>query len=293
MHYDKSMVGKSGKDTGARSRQFTHRAVLASDLDGTLAVNGVIHPDDRKAAARLKSHGISLLIVTGRNLVSLKRVEGFWNLADTLIFASGAGLQEGRDALPIERARLSVDDIERITTVLDELGEDYCLLDPVPDNHHFRWRRFRSTNPDFDARMALYSSWGRPDNGEARPASQALVIRPPDSGALQEFHEALSDWSLFHSASPIDGISCWLEIFPPGLDKGSALARWAQETGLTSEDFLALGNDFTDALMLGWGAHGRVVEGAPEELKQIYPVVPAAGRGGFSAAVEEAIKLFT
>jgi hydroxymethylpyrimidine pyrophosphatase-like HAD family hydrolase len=268
--------------------------LLASDLDGTLAVDGFICPADRDAAGELKSRGIPLLVVTGRNPKSLEQVEGLWDVADEVLFSSGAGLLESEGAEPVGMGSLSAREVGKITAILDEAGEDYCILDPIPENHHFSWKRHRKAleNPDFSRRMDIYKLWGRASGDIPVPASQILVVMPPGSSLSSDVEEALSPWSVFQSRSPVDHQSIWLEIFPSGMNKGSALSSWCENRNLENSRVLALGNDFYDASMLAWAGMGRVVEGSPQLLKSLYPVLPPAGQGGFQAAVKEALETF-
>lgn len=262
--------------------------LLATDLDGTLAVGGVIGTADRKAAVALKERGIPVLVVTGRNSKSLQKVEGLWDVADEVLFSSGAGLLAAEDAIPVEQTRLTSREVRDIVTILIKAGEDYCVLNPIPGNHCFSWRRHRPPrdNPDFDSRMDIYAEWGRPDDGSRLPASQVLVIRPPGMLPDQNLKTALAPWSVFHSSSPIDHKSVWLEIFPAGMNKGSALAAWCGANSIDRNRVLALGNDHNDETMLSWAGMGRVVEGAPQVLKARYPV------RSFEAAAEEAMEMF-
>jgi len=273
----------------------TPPGLLATDLDGTLAVEGHIGPADRDAAAELRSRGIPVLVITGRNPESLKKVERLWDVADEVLFSSGAGVLTDKYAEPLGTSCLSSREIEMITSILNTAGEDYCLLDPIPGNHCFSWKRHRppAANPDFNRRMNLYHGWGRPAPGIPEIASQVLVVLPPGFSLSRETAAALSPWSVFHSTSPVDHQSVWLEIFPAGMNKGSALAVWCDSRDLTRDKVLALGNDFNDEPMLSWAGAGRVVEGSPPVLRARYAVLPPAGKGGFEAAAKEAIERFT
>ncbi len=267
--------------------------LLATDLDGTLAVGGIINKTDLAAAESLKARGIPILVITGRNPKSMKKVENLWGVADEILFSSGSGLLTAPQALPTERARLSPGDVAEITAIVTDAGEDYCVLDPVPANHQFSWkcRRPHQENPDFVSRMNIYAEWARPDIGSPGPASQALVIFPPGITPGSGLKKALSKWSVFHSSSPIDHESIWLEIFPSGMTKGSALAEWCLMKNIDRERVLALGNDFNDEAMLSWAGMGRVVENAPQALKERFTVLPPAGQGGFTAAAMEILEL--
>ncbi len=267
--------------------------LLATDLDGTLAVAGIISTADCEAAAVLKAEGIPILVITGRNPESLKKVKGLWDVADEVLFSSGAGILAAEDARPLGRVRLTAGEVTDITAILDTAGEDFYLLNPIPENHRYSWVRHRRAekNPDFDRRMDIYSDWGRRYDGVPAAVSQILVIIPPGSPIPNELLEALSPWSVFYSSSPIDHQSIWLEIFPSGVNKGNALAAWCKDKGIPRDRVLAVGNDFNDESMLSWAGMGRVVEGAPKALMDRYPLFPPAGSGGFEAAVKETLEV--
>jgi hydroxymethylpyrimidine pyrophosphatase-like HAD family hydrolase len=262
--------------------------LLAADLDGTLASGGVLLLGAVSAAERLREAGIPVLVVTGRNPLSLGRVEGLWDVADEVIFSSGASILSAPDASPVELAGLEAGETARIIEILDRYGEDYCILDPIPGNHRFAWKRHRppTENPDFDARIDLYRPWGREYDGRPSAACHVLVIRPAGAPANPEMEADLCRWSFFSSASPLDRASSWLEVFPAGTDKGSALAAWCRERGLPSSRVMALGNDFNDLPMLRWAGLPRVVPGSPEGLRNEFAVA------GIDEAVEEALAAF-
>ncbi len=273
---------------------YSPRGLLATDLDETLAVNGSIANSALDAARRIKESGIPILVVTGRNYRSLLHVHRLWEVADSVIFSSGAGLWVNKDDLPQECARMGASDVLRIQRILDQAGEDYCILDPIPDTHCFRYRRHRpaADNPDFDRRMTLYRQWARRDSHEPGDATQVLMIRPANQEIQPSLLNRLSAWSVFRSTSPLDHRSTWLEIFPTGLNKGTALENYCQRKAIPRQRVLALGNDHNDESMLAWVGHGCIVAGAPEALTHRYKVLPPANRGGFIAAAEEALKLF-
>ena len=141
--------------------------------------------------------------------------------------------------------------------------------------------------------MAVYSEWASPWTGRITAgACQILVIRPAGAALDPRLEKALSPWSVFHSSSPLDHRSMWLEVFPSGVNKGQALSDWCATRGLTPERVMTLGNDFNDWSMLDWSAYPRVVGNAPPALLNRFPCVPSADRDGFAAAVDEAIRLF-
>ncbi len=281
-------------DTGFR--QQNRQILLVTDLDGTLAVRGRIGESERQAAAELKTAGIPILVITGRNPQSMTRLENLWEVADEVLFASGTGRMTSPDAEQEELCRLGREETLQITRILDTFREDYCVLNPIPDIHHFSWRRYRSleSNPDFDGRMAIYKEWSHlwdESSDNLSGASQILVIRPPGAILPMELKDALKKWSVFHSSSPIDHESMWLEVFPTGVDKGSALSRWCRERGIVAQNVVCVGNDFNDLPMLEWAGRPFVVGNAPPELCSRFETLHPAGEGGFEQAVSVALRL--
>jgi hypothetical protein len=66
--------------------------VLALDYDGTIARDGVLHPDVRAAIADARGRGIVVIIVTGRLLTELQRAVGDLDFVDAVVAENGAVL---------------------------------------------------------------------------------------------------------------------------------------------------------------------------------------------------------
>jgi hydroxymethylpyrimidine pyrophosphatase-like HAD family hydrolase len=64
--------------------------VLALDYDGTIAQGGVLDPEVRSAIAEVRTHGIAVVIVTGRILAELEQVAGDLHFVDAVVGENGA-----------------------------------------------------------------------------------------------------------------------------------------------------------------------------------------------------------
>ena len=64
--------------------------VLALDFDGTIAVDGVLDPDVRRAIAEVRQSGIVAIIVTGRMLDDLRNLVGDLRFVDAVVAENGA-----------------------------------------------------------------------------------------------------------------------------------------------------------------------------------------------------------
>jgi len=64
--------------------------VLALDYDGTIANDGVLDPEVRRAIADIRERGITVAIVTGRRLDDLRRAAGDLRFVDAVVAENGA-----------------------------------------------------------------------------------------------------------------------------------------------------------------------------------------------------------
>ena len=69
---------------------------LAVDYDGTIANQGAVDPLTLQALESLKATGRRLILVTGRNLVSLRRAFPQVELFDRIVAENGALLYDPR-----------------------------------------------------------------------------------------------------------------------------------------------------------------------------------------------------
>lgn len=67
-------------------------SVVAVDYDGTVASDGVLHPDVRVALGEVRERGITAVLVTGRILGDLQRVAGDLRFVDAVVAENGAVL---------------------------------------------------------------------------------------------------------------------------------------------------------------------------------------------------------
>lgn len=77
-------------------------AAVAVDYDGTIALEGAFDPGARDAIAKLRLHGIAVVLVTGRRLDELKRVAGNLGCFSAIVAENGAVLyfpESGRHAI--------------------------------------------------------------------------------------------------------------------------------------------------------------------------------------------------
>lgn len=284
--------------------------LVATDLDGTLlGSDHTLGPRDEAALRALGRAGVVRVVATGRSRWSAERVLAPDFPIDYLVFSSGAGIVDWKSGRLLARHSFEAGDAARAARALRRLGLDFMVHAPVPHSHRFRYVRSRprAANADFDRRIERYGEFARPweeGTGEGeeeerageppaavRAASQFVAILDASEAAVyEEVRAALPGLAVIRCTSPLDGRSVWIEVFPPGVGKGSAVAWLAARHRLGPAETAAVGNDYNDADMLEWSRFAFAVGNAAPELRERYRVVSSNDAGGFSDAVDIAIR---
>jgi hydroxymethylpyrimidine pyrophosphatase-like HAD family hydrolase len=277
------------------------RGMVVTDLDGTL------FQSDRRISARnlrtLEELGrlqVVRVVATGRNLYSARKLLDAAFPLDYLIFSSGAGIMDWRSQRLLWKNSLDRRELQAAFLALSRRGLDFMVHLPIPENHHFLYYASGRPNVDFAARCALYGEFARP-GAPTRPgapaalslseACQLLAVEPEPgpagASAYPELVRELPGLRVIRTTSPLDGRSCWIEVFSREVSKALAAAWVGREAGVDDKHVMAVGNDFNDLDLLAWAPRSFAVRGSPEELRNRFPVVDSgpAGESDFAEAV--------
>ncbi|GAB4341304.1 MAG: Cof-type HAD-IIB family hydrolase [Calditrichia bacterium] len=257
--------------------------LVATDFDGTLySPENPIGEADRRTLEWLGNKGICRVLVTGRNLYSAwKRLEPDFPI-DYLIFSNGAGLLDWRSKKLLRRSLLSADETYDITELLLIQDMDFMLHMPIPLNHYFFYHTsYRQPQGDLKRRIDIYKPFTAPldylpDWG--MPSTQFLVVYHPGEENYYNLHEIRENFTVIRTTSVLDGITTWMEIFPAGVNKATALQLLGERLGQQCENILVLGNDYNDLPMLEWSPNAWVVGNAPADLKSRFSATVACGQ---------------
>jgi hydroxymethylpyrimidine pyrophosphatase-like HAD family hydrolase len=90
---------------------------------------------------------------------------------------------------------------------------------------------------------------------------------------------------IIQTTSPLDGQSTWIEIFPATVSKSLTTAWLSAAYGLKANHTLSVGNDYNDVDLLEWAGCSFVVDNAPDDLKNRFPVVASNNECGVAEAI--------
>lgn len=244
--------------------------LLATDLDGTLETSGgVLKQEEVQLLQKAGEMGLKRVLLTGRNYYSLNRIIRRDDPFDYICFSSGTGIVHWPEGNLLKASSMDPKEAERAESLLLKGEYSFFRLYPIPENQRFTCYQGKHPAEDFFRRQEKYRQW-EAEKPAASP-SQFLVILQEEQereNLIELLNRSMPTLSLIRATSPMDGKSPWLEIFAPGVDKGSALSWICRQLGIKASETAALGNDWNDLHMLEWAGVARVVHNSPEALKE-------------------------
>lgn len=272
------------------------RGLFIMDLDGTLLCsNRKFAEYDLRALRRLGDLNIIRVIATGRSLASFNTVVIPDLPVDYIIFSTGAGVQRYQDTEIIRKIHLQPTEVKRACEILKSFRLDFMVHRTIPNNHMFAYWQTSDNNADFERRIELYRQYAIPLEKSAigrKPATQLLAIVPPRQAraALEAVRNAMTDYNVIQTTSPLDGKATWIEIFPSTVSKSQTAAWLADSLGVAAPSIVSVGNDYNDLDLLEWSAVSYVVKNAPADIRSRFASVASNNDGGVAEAAEYWIK---
>jgi len=264
-----------------------------TDLDKTLlGNNGTFSKTNLKAMRDISKNNISLIIATGRNILSAKKVLTNEHCFDYLMFSSGAGIINWRSKEIIYENHLHENDTRKAIDILLKNDVDFMVHDMIPENHRFYYWIHHSL-PDFKRRIKLYNTFAQPlelDYSPLRATQLLAVLKQNEKDKFEKIKNELNFAKVIRATSPLDNRSIWLEVFPINISKGHSAVWLCKNLNINIDETIGIGNDFNDVDLLEMTHKSYVVENAPAELKQRFMVVSSNENDGFAEVVNKILK---
>ena len=285
-----SLTGPAADPSAAAAALLPdERLLVALDVDGTiLDIEGRMSERMMTSLARLRAHGVRVVISTGRGIQAALPVAHRVGLTDGwMICANGAitlrmdptapGGYEVIDSVTFDPAD-AIAALSRAVpdgiVAVEVLGGGFKVSRPFPDGELIEAQRVVSLEE-----MA------------SQPVTR-VVLRAPGMD-VKEFSELVAGCGL-HSVEYAIGWTAWLDVAPDGVTKASALqalaarlgadagqvgctgqaesAGRAEHTGRTMHT-IAVGDGANDIEMLRWAGIGAAMGSAPQSVKDSSDIV--------------------
>ncbi|AGZ46773.1 Cof-type HAD-IIB family hydrolase [Actinoplanes friuliensis] len=227
--------------------------LIATDLDGTL-----VRSDDTVSAYthevldRVRAAGIRIVGATGRGPRLTELTRNDIRAADFLVLAQGGWVIDQGENQVLRSARLPGRDLSVVLENLEaEVGPLSVMVEALEHNDAPLWG-------DYDP------TWRYPVVLERRSRAECLTGDVIKAFARSFDHHVDDLLAAAQRIVPADVASVtqagldYVEICPPGVDKGTGLAVVAQAVGVDPADVLVFGDMPNDLPMFAWAGWSRV-----------------------------------
>jgi Cof subfamily protein (haloacid dehalogenase superfamily) len=265
--------------------------LLIVDIDGTIAgTSNQVSSRVKHAISAAQAQGVRVGIATGRMYKSALRFHHEIGADLPLIAYQGAWIQDPATGIthrhlpvPIEIAQELIDYFEQ-PHLLDQLSihvyRDDCLY-------------VRKINPDTEA----YVGRSGVEVIAAPDLRAVLTERPTKILAMSEDIALIQSLltELRQRYTPADlhvttSVPIFLETTQAGVNKGDAIDYLVKLLGITSENVLAIGDNYNDVEMLAYAGIGVAMGNAPEDVQSLGDwVAPHVDEDGVAVAIEKFI----
>jgi len=279
--------------------------LVAIDMDGTLLPSFAQRLSDRTAQAlrAAQQAGVTVAIATGRrSAYTAPLLEGLGLRADTPLITSNGAVIRTLGGESIERCHMEARVARALCGLLREFGAVVFTFDR-PARGELVLENLEMT----EGRISLWVEANRNAIEVVNPLEDALPdgedpIQGMVTGTLAGMRRAeqalkASEWSgdceCVCTEYPARDLSI-LDLLPPGVSKGWALARLAARLGVDRKETMAIGDNWNDVDMLEWAGQGVVMGNAAQELRTMaktrgWKQAPHNDKDGVAHVLETAV----
>ncbi len=279
--------------------------LVAIDMDGTLLPNFAQKMSERTAQSlrAAQAAGITVAVATGRRTAyTVPLLEGLGLRADTPLITSNGAVIRTLGGEAIDRCHMEARVARALCGLLREFGAVVFTFDR-PGRGELVLENLEQAH----GRISLWIEANRNAIEVVTPLEKALPdgedpIQGMVTGTLANMRRAeqalkASQWAddceCVCTEYPGRDLSI-LDLLPPGVSKGWALARLAGRLGVDRKETMAIGDNWNDVDMLEWAGQGVVMGNAAQELRTMakmrgWKQAPPNDRDGVAKVLETAV----
>jgi Cof subfamily protein (haloacid dehalogenase superfamily) len=261
---------------------MTRIRLVVSDVDGTLLTKDKILTDGAKRAVRkLGEAGIGFTIVSSRPTIGMSFL--IEPLAITLPFGAFNGSSIVDTKLkPVEQHVIPPAVAQRSLDVLDEFGVDVWL---------FTNDQWLTRNPDgeyvsHEQRAIRHDPAIIADFTPYLTGACKIVGASSDASLLARCEAAMKE-AVGQQATAVRSQTYYLDVTPPGRDKGTFVAAMATRLGISTDAVATIGDMQNDLPMFAESGVSFAMGNATDDVKKrATHVTDTNERDGFARALE-------
>jgi Cof subfamily protein (haloacid dehalogenase superfamily) len=257
-------------------------ALVVSDVDGTLLTKDKLLTDRaRDAALQLEAAGIAFTLTSSRPAIGMRF------LVEPLQIKLPVGPFNGSSIIdptmrPIEQSLISTSAAERCLDILNQFGVDIWL---------FTNEAWLTRNPDGDyvpnEKLAIRADPTIIGDFSPYVSSACKIVGSSTDFKLLVRCESAMREALGTQATAVRSQNYYLDITPPGHDKGTFVKTIAQRLGIPLEAVATIGDMHNDVAMFKTSGLSIAMGNASDEVKRYANHVTTSNEDeGFANAME-------
>jgi Cof subfamily protein (haloacid dehalogenase superfamily) len=257
-------------------------ALVISDVDGTLVTHDKRLTDGaRRAVQRLHDAGVGFTITSSRPPAGLRF------LVDPLAIALPMGPFNGSSIVdpqlkPLEQHLIPASAVTRSIELLDKSGVDVWLF----TNDQWIVRRDDGQYVPHERATIKFDPTFAKDFAPWIASACKIVGASPDAALLERCEQAMQG-ALGKEASVVRSQSYYVDVTPPGRDKGTFVHAMAQRLNIPATATATIGDMQNDLAMFRASGMSIAMGNATEDVKRQATHVTASNDDeGFAAAVD-------
>jgi Cof subfamily protein (haloacid dehalogenase superfamily) len=261
-------------------------ALVVSDVDGTLLTRDKILTDGTKRAVRrLEESGVGFTITSSRPTIGMRF------LIEPLQITLPVGAFNGSSIVDaqlnaIEQHLIPESAVQRGIDVLDEFGVDVWLF----TNEQWLARSGDGAYVPLEKRTIKTDPAIVPDFKPYLSSACKLVGACADAALLQRCEAAMQK-ALGAQATAIRSQSYYLDVTPPGCDKGTFVQAMAKRLGISTGAIATIGDMHNDLAMFRTSGISIAMGNATDDVKRLATHVTTSNHDeGFAGAIDVILK---
>ena len=261
---------------------MTRIALVVSDVDGTLVTRDKVLTDGaRRAVQRLHDAGIGFTITSSRPPVGMRF------LIEPLGITLPIGPFNGSSTIdtklrPIEQHLIPPNAVQRSLAVFDEFGVDVWMF----TNEQWIIKRDDGKYVPHEQHTIQFDPTTTDDFTPYMASACKIVGASADAALLQRCESAMQK-ALGTQALAVRSQSYYLDITPPGQNKGTFVGSMARRLGITTDAVATIGDMQNDLAMFQVSGLSIAMGNATDDVKRLASHVTASNEDeGFAGAVE-------
>jgi Cof subfamily protein (haloacid dehalogenase superfamily) len=280
--------------------------LIAIDMDGTLlpALAQTVSPRGALALRAAQEAGVTVVIATGRrSAYTTPLLDGLGLRADTPLITSNGAVTKTLGGETIDRCHMEARVARGLCGLLRGFGSVVFTFDR-PGRGELVLENLEQAH----GRISLWIEANRNAIEVVKPLEDAIPdgedpIQGMVAGSVAQMRAAesalkasewVSDCESACTVYPARDLSI-LDLLPPGVTKGWALAQLAARLGVDRKETMAIGDNWNDVEMLEWAGQGVMMGNAAGELRTLaktrgWKQAPSNDQDGAAVAIETALR---